>query len=157
MCSHISRALRCLTLIIVIPLAAADGQQLDLSGLGGSPESHCNQNHDHNALPWSLPDCNWQAQLEWCDGDNGHNEGAEAALAIACQFGGFPPPLCALAGDVAGELIKRPAVMSVARALARTGNIQAAELAITCQWHNCHALKCLMFHAPEVQDWLATH
>lgn len=64
-------------------------QLLDVS----NPQSHCNQAHAHDPLPWPLPACDCQSQLLWSMSDAGYNEGAQAAASIALQVGLYVPPL----------------------------------------------------------------
>jgi hypothetical protein len=144
-----------LCLMIGTPSRSQDLSSLDLT----SPERHCNQQHNHSALPWSsLASCDWQRQLEWCSGDTGFNEGAAVATSVALQAGlDLPGPVANLGGGVIGNLWKRRDMMAFAKSLARGLNPNAAALAIACQWHNCHALKCLAAHPVEVQEWLRTH
>jgi hypothetical protein len=131
----------------------------DLSGIAlGNPESHCNQSHNHYALPWPLQSCDWQAQLQWCSRDTGYNEGAGAGASIALQAGlGLPGPIANLGGAALANAWPRRDMMAFAKSMARGLNPNAAALAMACQWHNCHAFKCLAAHPFEVQEWLRTH
>ena len=121
-----------------------------------NPEEHCTQNHDHFALPWDLSGCPWQELLMWSMNDHGFNEGAEVAGSLAAQYGlGLPPDVAGLVGQGLGNVWDRCNMMHFAADVARTGNIDVAVgIAIASQWHNCHALKCLVFHAVEVAAWI---
>jgi hypothetical protein len=120
------------------------------------PESHCNQDHDHSTPPWPLPECTWQEQLAWSQSDTGFNEGAQAAAELVTQYGlGLPAPVAGLAGDALANIWPRRDMMAFAISLAKTGMLpQACSIAVVSQWHNCHAFRCLIFHAPEVAVWL---
>lgn len=127
-------------------------QFLDIS----NPESHCNQGHDHFALPWPLPACDWWNQLAWSMGDTGYNEGAAAGARIALEYGlNLPPQIASLGGDLLANAWPRRDMMRFAIDIAKAGFLpQGTSIAIASQWHNCHAFKCLVFHAPEVGAWL---
>lgn len=109
-----------------------------------SPESHCNQDHDHFSLPWALPECTWEDQLVWAQGDNGYNEGAAVGAQIALQYGlGLPPEVVQLAGDALANAWPRSDMMQLASSAVKAGfTVPGASPAIASQWHNCHAFKC---------------
>jgi hypothetical protein len=130
----------------------------------------CREPHNHAALPWDLPGCPWQEQLQWCVNDTGHNEGADRACEIILAARGFTIPWPACKG--LGEVWKRREMMTFAKNVAHASYIPqsriitntvsasaAVDVATACQWHNCHAFKCVAFHVPsgEVLHWLATH
>ena len=122
-----------------------------------NPENHCNQDHDHSALPWPLPSCPWEDALDWAMGDHGFNEGAEEAGRIAVQYGlGLPEGVAGLIGQGLGNVWDRCNMMHFAVDVAKSGNVEpATAIAVLSQWHNCQALRCLAFHAGEIGDWLA--
>jgi hypothetical protein len=87
--------------------------------------------------------------------NTGYNEGADAIAQGAAQALGVSPTIGGLAGKVAGNTLHRPEMMKDAIAQAKTGNVTGGTaVAIMCEWHNCHALACLVAHAPEVSAWL---
>jgi len=120
------------------------------------PASHCNQDHDHNSLPWPLEACTWEDQLLWSMSDTGYNEGAGAAVELANTYGlQLPPEVAILGGDALANAWPRRDMMRYAIDVAKAVNPgQGTALAIVSQWHNCHAFRCLVFHAGEVADWL---
>ena len=115
-----------------------------------SPESHCNQNHDHHAKPR----LNTNEQLDWSASDDGFNEGAGPALS-ALQLAGIPGPVI---DGIAGNVWPRWAMMEFALELNDRGaKLAGVALAILSQWHNCHAFAWLATHPGEVAAWLDAH
>jgi hypothetical protein len=121
-----------------------------------SPENHCDQDHDHDALPWGLPGCPWQELLDWATKDEGFNEGAAAGAEIALQYGfSLPAQIAHLGGAALADVWHRSAMMQFAVLVAKSGQpLVGTAIAIASQWNNCHAFKCLVFHSPEVTAWL---
>jgi len=117
-----------------------------------SPERHCNQNHDHFAVPTSL-DTN--KLLDWSLNDTGFNEAAGPVLRVLLALGMDVPVAGPIVDVVAGNLWKRNMMMSLAIELANTGQLPLGVLIATAsQWHNCHAFKWLIAHPDQTAKWL---
>lgn len=132
---------------------------LDLS----DPASHCNQDHDHNGLPWSLEDCPWKDQVLWSAQDTGFNEGAMPAVNVLIKSGLPVPDILAKALQAGGEQVlgnlwPRRDMMQFAKSLYQIpgglGEKAAIAIVVASQWHNCHAFRCLVAHTDEIGDWL---
>lgn len=116
--------------------------------------SHCGEAHNHTDPAWTganLQACPWKQQIDWCFHDTGFNEGAGCAAGVAGVK--VPDP----GGQALGNVWKRRDMMNAAKDLAKNNVDEAAtSVALCCQYHNCHACRCLDAHRSEIAGYLRT-